>query len=250
MKTIDQQSNNKIKTLSASVKKVTSLPNNHHVLRIFCPEIFELCHPGLYFKIMNPTNKKELLLPIMRASNNGHWAEFFLAFKNINFVKLLNEKSKLRIKGPYGRRLNLRSSNSKVVLISSDSSFPSLFFFSEYLKIIKSNISMIFFQERNSQYPFVLKPSKICVPGIPDGTIACIPFLEDMGCPSRISSINDFPGCFSGAISELVEHYINPIEEKNNIEIISCGDKILVENIAKLCERHSIKHKFIIQKFV
>ena len=52
-------------------------------------------------------------------------------------------------------------------------------------------------------FPFRIRPSQIVVPGIPDGTIACMPMMDEWGIPSRLASRAEFPGCFDGAVTQL-----------------------------------------------
>ena len=47
-------------------------------------------------------------------------------------------------------------------------------------------------------FPFRTRPSATVIAGMPAGTIACMPLLEEWGVPSRLASRSDFAGCFHG----------------------------------------------------
>src|SRR5215470_7622845 len=49
-------------------------------------------------------------------------------------------------------------------------------------------------------FPFRPRPSVIVVAGIPDGTIACMPLLDEWGVASRLATRAGLPGCFDGAV--------------------------------------------------
>ena len=54
-------------------------------------------------------------------------------------------------------------------------------------------------------FPFQSTPSRIWLPGAPQGAIATLPLLEDWGIPTRL--MGDFPGGFEGSLSEWLTHW-------------------------------------------
>ncbi len=57
-------------------------------------------------------------------------------------------------------------------------------------------------------FPFRARPSQIAVDGIPDGSIACMPLLDEWGIASRLASHADFPGCFDGSVTEMADEWL------------------------------------------
>src|SRR5207237_1090819 len=84
-------------------------------------------------------------------------------------------------------------------------------------------------------FPFRTRPSTLIVPGIPAGTIACMPLLEEWGVPSRLASRADFPGCFPGMVTELADAWLASLgpAELEQVEIFCCGPTAMLEASAQ-----------------
>jgi dihydroorotate dehydrogenase electron transfer subunit len=85
-------------------------------------------------------------------------------------------------------------------------------------------------------FPFRPRPSRITVAGIPDGTIACMPLLDEWGIASRLASRSDFPGCFEGDVTELAEKWLELLSPQGlaEVEIFACGPAPMLEATEKL----------------
>src|SRR5437868_11877719 len=70
-------------------------------------------------------------------------------------------------------------------------------------------------------FPFRTRPSTLIVPGIPAGTIACMPLLEEWGVPSRLASRSDFPGCFPGMVTELADAWLASERDRKSTRLNS-----------------------------
>ena len=57
-------------------------------------------------------------------------------------------------------------------------------------------------------FPFRTRPSTLILAGMPQASIACMPLLEEWGVPSRLASKSDFPGCYSGFVTELAAEWL------------------------------------------
>ncbi|MEJ2059356.1 MAG: hypothetical protein P8Y64_02555 [Gammaproteobacteria bacterium] len=82
--------------------------------------------------------------------------------------------------------------------------------------------------------PFSPQPSRILIPGLPHGTIAASPLLEDWGIPSRICSRVERPGCFGGAAIDLARLWLDSLPESRRRAVHILALAVPIEPIAAL----------------
>jgi dihydroorotate dehydrogenase electron transfer subunit len=101
-------------------------------------------------------------------------------------------------------------------------------------------------------FPFRTRPSRLIVPGIPAGAIACMPLLEEWGVPSRLASRADLPGCFPGFVTELADAWLASLSaaELGEVEIFSCGPTPMLEASAKLARRYGVPCQVALEEFM
>ena len=85
-------------------------------------------------------------------------------------------------------------------------------------------------------FPFQARPSQILVPGIPAGVIAAMPLLDDWGVPSRLASLQGYPGCFEGYVTELARVWLASLDAAAlaEVEVFACGPHPMLEAVAAL----------------
>ena len=101
-------------------------------------------------------------------------------------------------------------------------------------------------------FPFRTRPSATVVAGLPAGTIACMPLLEEWGVPSRLASRADFPGCYSGFVTELAHEWLESLGEaqRAEVEIFACGPTAMLKATAALARRHGVPAQVSLEEFM
>jgi dihydroorotate dehydrogenase electron transfer subunit len=101
-------------------------------------------------------------------------------------------------------------------------------------------------------FPFRTRPSTIIVPGIPAGTIACMPLLEEWNVPSRLASRSDFPGCLPGLVTELADAWLGSLgaAELAQVEIFSCGPTPMLAASARIARRYGVPCQVSLEEFM
>jgi dihydroorotate dehydrogenase electron transfer subunit len=94
----------------------------------------------------------------------------------------------------------------------------------------------------DSSFPFRARPSRIVVAGIPDGTIASMPLLEDWGIANRLASRADFPGCFDGDVTQLADKWLAQLSPAGlaDIEIFASGPTPMIDATVRLARRYGL----------
>jgi dihydroorotate dehydrogenase electron transfer subunit len=101
-------------------------------------------------------------------------------------------------------------------------------------------------------FPFRARPSTIILPGMPAGSIACMPLLEEWGVPSRLATCSDFPGCFAGFVTELADVWLASLgsAELAEVEIFSCGPTPMLAASAALAHRYGVPCQVSLEEFM
>ncbi len=101
-------------------------------------------------------------------------------------------------------------------------------------------------------FPFKARPSQILVPGMPDGIIAAMPLLDDWHIPSRLASLQGYPGCFTGFVTDLARHWIEALDsqQRREVEILACGPHPMLEAVARLAADHQLPCQVSLEEFM
>jgi dihydroorotate dehydrogenase electron transfer subunit len=101
-------------------------------------------------------------------------------------------------------------------------------------------------------FPFRAKPSTILVSGIPDGAIACMPLLDEWGVPSRLASLQDYPGCFHGYVTELASTWLATLDREalKEVEIFSCGPTPMLKAVAAVARQFDVPCQVSLEEFM
>ena len=101
-------------------------------------------------------------------------------------------------------------------------------------------------------FPFSAQPSQIVVPGLPDGVIASMPLLDDWNIPSRLASLQGYPGCHEGYVTDLARCWLESLsdEERNEVEIFSCGPHPMLEAVASLAKEFSLPCQVSLEEYM
>ena len=87
--------------------------------------------------------------------------------------------------------------------------------------------------------------------GIPDGTIAAMPLLEDWGIASRLASLQDFPGCYSGLVTDLTCCWLDAHQNRlQDIEVFACGPTPMLRAVAHLAQDYGIPCQVSLEEYM
>jgi dihydroorotate dehydrogenase electron transfer subunit len=101
-------------------------------------------------------------------------------------------------------------------------------------------------------FPFRARPSTILAPGMPDGVIACMPMLDEWGVPSRLASLQGYPGCYEGYVTELAAAWLQSLDRKalGEVEMYACGPTVMLKAAAAVARRFDIPCQVSLEEFM
>lgn len=147
--------------------------------------------------------------------------------------------------GPIGNAFTVSETTTHPLLLGGGVGIPPMVFLADELRQkinMDKKLHPFVIMGSEIPFPFTAKPSKIVVPGIPDGVIAAMPLLDDWGIASRLTSQQDYQGCYSGYVHELAEKWVESLDEtsKQGVEIFSCGPTPMLQAVATFAKKHKL----------
>jgi dihydroorotate dehydrogenase electron transfer subunit len=192
-------------------------------------------------------------ISIMRVSAEEGWLE--LLYKRVGRgTRLLAQRrvgEKISLLGPIGKPFQPSPECQRPLLIGGGVGMPPMIFLAEALRVDSERQPMVIL---GSEVPFPFKPtpSKILVPGIPEGVLACMPLLDDWGIPSRLASQQGYAGCFEGYVTDLARYWLDGLgrEVSKTVEIFSCGPHPMLQAVANLAAEYDLPCQVSLEEFM
>jgi dihydroorotate dehydrogenase electron transfer subunit len=101
-------------------------------------------------------------------------------------------------------------------------------------------------------FPFRARPSRLMVPGMPEGVIATMPLLEDWGIPCRLTSKAGFPGCHDGYVTDLARAWLGTLDRMSldEVEVFSCGPTPMLKAVAALAAEFGVACQVSLEEYM
>ena len=224
------------------------------VLRLAAPKCAAHAQPGSFAHLTcDPTIPMRRPLSIMRADPKAGWIEILYKVLGAGLHALTARKAgdTVSVLGPIGKPFIAHRERPRALLIGGGVGIPPMVFLAERLKADPTFRPFVLMGSE-VPFPFRTRPSATVVAGPPAGTIACMPLLEEWGVPSRLASRADFPGCYSGFVTELAREWLESLGEaqRAEVEIFACGPTAMLKATAALARRHGVPAQVSLEEFM
>ncbi|MET0051511.1 MAG: dihydroorotate dehydrogenase electron transfer subunit [Candidatus Thiodiazotropha sp.] len=224
------------------------------VMRLLTPHCASRAQPGSFVHLTcDPQLPLRRPISIMRTSPDEGWIE--LLYKRVGGgTRLLAERSpgeRISLMGPIGKPFQPSAERSRPLLIGGGVGMPPMIFLADRLRG-DPNKQPFAILGSEVPFPFQPVPSKILIPGVPDGVIAAMPLLDDWGVGSRLASQQGFSGCFEGYVTDLARHWFHALnrEEREQVEIFACGPHPMLEAVAALAAEWKVPCQVSLEEFM
>ena len=224
------------------------------ILRLLAPHCALKAKPGSFVHITcDPQLPMRRPISIMRVDPREGWVD--LLYKRVGRgTQLLSQRKageKISLLGPIGNPFKPSPERSRPLLIGGGVGMPPMIFLAESLREDGDRQPMVIL---GSEVPFPFKPapSKLLIPGLPDGVIAAMPLLDDWGIPSRLASLQGYAGCFEGYVTDLARRWLDALdpESRNKVELFSCGPHPMLAAVAALAAEYDLPCQVSLEEFM
>jgi dihydroorotate dehydrogenase electron transfer subunit len=240
---------------SARILDHQHLAGDQHLLRLHAPLAAKDARAGQFAHIqvhkLQPLRRP---LSIMRASPDEGWLD--ILYKVVGEgTRLLSERKQgesLDILAPIGR--GFTPGAGRPLLLGGGVGMPPMLMLAEQLRkqgLTASTTPMVMLASE-VPFPFSARPSNLLVPGLPPDVIAAMPLLDDWGIPSRLASLQGYPGCYQGYITDLARSWLQAIDEdaRSEVEIHACGPKPMLAAVTRLAHDFGLPAQVSLEEYM
>lgn len=240
----------------ARVLEQHGFPGEQYVLRLHAPQCAARAEPGSFVHVTcDPALPMRRPMSIMRASPREGW--FDCLYKVVGEgSRLLAQRQPgdlLSCLGPIGKPFLPHPQRPRTLLIGGGVGIPPMVFLAETLRRDRrAPWAPLVLMGSEVPFPFKTRASALTVAGIPESATACMPLMEDWRIPSRLASLQDYPGCYQGYVTELARHWLDTLGQGAlaETEVFACGPAPMLKAVAHLAQEFGIPSQVSLEEFM
>ncbi len=238
----------------AEVISQQAYAGDQYVLRLHAPRCAAKARPGSFAHLTcDPQLPMRRPLSIMRVDPEAGWVDFL--YKAVGRgTELLARRVAGEIVsclGPIGKPFEVHAERPRTLLLGGGVGIPPMVFLAEQLRKDPAFKPLVFMGSE-VPFPFTSRPSQIMVPGMPDGVIAAMPLLEDWGVPSRLASLQGYPGVLEGYLTDLARAWLEALSEqqRDEVELFACGPHPMLAATAALAREYGLPCQVSLEEYM
>jgi len=249
-----QSQRNTIFVENAEILQHDRHPGDQYVLRVQAPECASHALPGCFAHLQcDPALPMRRPLSIMRTDTKAGWVDFL--YKTVGTgTHALSRRAPgehLSILGPIGKPFTADRARPRTLLLGGGVGIPPMVFLADSLRSDK-HWQPVVFMGSEVPFPFTARPSRFLLPGMPDAVIASMPLLEDWAIPSRLTSLQGYPGCHEGYITDLARLWLDTLDEsqRTEVSVFACGPHPMLAAVAALAHDYGLPCQVSLEEFM
>ena len=229
-------------------------PGKQYVLRVHAPKCAAHAAPGSFAHLQcGPALPMRRPLSIMRAHATAGWIEFLYKDVGSGTHELSTRRvgETISLIGPIGVGFSPDPARPRTLLLGGGVGIPPMVFLADRLR--KDAVwQPVVFMGSEVPFPFNAQPSRFLLPGMPDGVMAAMPLFEDWGIPSRLASLQGYPGCYEGYITDLARHWLDALadDERARVGLFACGPQPMLAASAALAQEYDLPCQVSLEEYM
>lgn len=227
-----------------------------YILRLHAPRCARAATPGSFVHL----TCDELLpmrrpLSIMRADPARGSIELLYKSIGAGLQRLAKRRPGERVSclGPIGQGFVADLQRPRALLVGGGVGIPPMVFLAERLREQPGgDWKPLVLMGSEVPFPFRARPSSILVPGMPEATIACMPLMEEWGIPSRLASLQGYPGCYEGYVTDLAAAWLATLDPGalGEVQMFACGPTAMLKAAAAVARRFDVPCQVSLEEFM
>lgn len=238
----------------AEVLSQHAYPGHQYVLRVRAPQCATHARPGSFTHLtcdaLLPMRRP---LSIMRVDAKNGWVEFLYKGAGFGLGLLARRKAgdTISLMGPIGAPYTPHPERPRALLLGGGVGIPPMVFLADSLRAQK-NYQPLVIMGSEVPFPFTARPSKILIPSLPTDVIAAMPLMEDWGIPSRLASLQGYPGCFEGYVTDLARRWLDALSDahRKEVEVYACGPHAMLKASAQLARDYGLPCQVSLEEYM
>ena len=235
----------------AEIVSHDAFDGDQYVMRVQAPGCAARALPGQFAHLtVDPQRPMRRPISIMRTSAADGWVDFLYKAlgEGTRLLTLRQPGERISMLGPIGVPFEIRE--KRPLLIGGGVGMPPMIFIAESLRNTDTRPFLVLGSE--VPFPFTPRPSQFVLAGVPEGVIGAMPLLEDWGIPSRLASLQGYPGCHQGYVTELARRWLDGLSDRERAEVgvYACGPHPMLEAVVGLARDYSLPVQVSLEEFM
>ncbi len=229
-------------------------PGDQYLLRIQAPECAAAALPGSFLHLRcDPQLPMRRPISILGVDPKAGWVDLLYKAVGEGTRRLAMRQvgEYLSTLGPIGRPFEAHPERPRTLLIGGGVGMPPMLFLASSLRAQPWARPLVILGSE-VPFPFQARPSQHLVPGLPAQAIAAMPLLDDWGIPSRLASLQGYPGCFEGYVTDLARHWLESLDAQAlaEVEVFSCGPHPMLAAVARLARDFDLPCQVSLEEYM
>lgn len=229
-----------------------AMQGDQFILRLQAPECAAHALAGQFVHLtVHPLQPLRRPISIMRVSARDGWIDLLYKMVGSGTQKLSERKAgeTISLLGPIGKPFTV--TRKRPLLIGGGVGMPPMIFLAETIRN-NSDMQPLVILGSEVPFPFNPQPSQIIVPGLPEAVIAAMPLLDDWGIASRLASLQGYPGCHEGYVTDLARDWLITLDDgdRQQVEIFSCGPHPMLEAVVSLAREFDLPVQVSLEEYM
>ncbi len=229
-------------------------PGDQYLLRIQAPECAAAALPGSFLHLRCDSQlPMRRPISILGVDPKAGWVDLLYKAVGEGTRRLAMRQvgEYLSTLGPIGRPFEAHPERPRTLLIGGGVGMPPMLFLASSLRAQPWARPLVILGSE-VPFPFQARPSQHLVPGLPAQAIAAMPLLDDWGIPSRLASLQGYPGCFEGYVTDLARHWLESLDAQAlaEVEVFSCGPHPMLAAVARLARDFDLPCQVSLEEYM
>ena len=247
-----QRNRNTIFVEDGEVLTRDEYPGQQFVMRIRAPKCAAHAEAGSFVHLTcDESLPMRRPMSVMRVGDD--WIE--ILFKIVGQgLRLLSHKhpgDAVSVLGPIGKPFMLDTERPNALLIGGGVGIPPMVFVADAMR---GDERFKPFAVLGSEIPFPFErgESTLDFPGADAKTSSTMPLLEDWGVPTRLTSMQDYDGCYKGFVTDLARRWLDEVDAdtRATTTIYTCGPTPMLKAVAALAGEYDVPCQVSLEEYM
>ncbi len=229
-------------------------PGEQFIIRIQAPACAKAARPGSFVHLQcDSAIPMRRPLSIMRVDREAGWIDVLYKIVG-DGLRALSQRvadDVVSVMGPIGMPFEVHPERPRTLMIGGGVGIPPMVFLAESLAG-DPHYRPLVLMGSEIPFPFTTVPSTILLPGMPEGVIASIKDMEQLGIATRLASNADYAGCYAGYVTELARLWLASLspQQLREVEIFACGPTPMLEACARVAQSFEVPAQISLEEFM
>lgn len=235
----------------------TAHPGEQFVLTVRAPECARTATAGSFAHIRCDTDiPMRRPLSIMAADPVSGHVEFLYKIVGRGLQALSRQPAgaRLSILGPIGNGFQTTADKPRKLMVGGGVGVPPMLFLAAQLAAgdaLDKQDSLVLMGSE-VPFPFPVQASALAANGLDAGATHGLSELEDLGMPSRLASLQGYPGVYKGYVTELARQWLATLStaQRAATEMFACGPEPMLAAAAQVAREFNVDCQLCLEEFM